>query len=97
MWRTLTARFRFSPPSIVNIHVFRNSKLKEIDKRALDRCIQHSNVYILVRIAHCRMPLKQIEIVVQVNSDFEHNGNRKYDGETSEGVACSFAYYSSAV
>ena len=25
---------------------------------------------------------------------FHGNGSRKYDGETSEGVPCSFAYYS---
>ena len=36
---------------------------------------------------------EQIEIVHQVDRDFAQNGNRRrYDGETSEGVACSFAY-----
>ena len=43
------------------------------------------------------MPLKQIEIVVQVNRDFTQNGNKKYDGEMAEGVSCSFAYSSLAV
>ena len=40
------------------------------------------------------MPLKQIKIVVHVNRDFAQNGNRKYDGETSEGVPCLFRYSS---
>ena len=35
---------------------------------------------------------KKLEIVVQVNRDFAQNGRRKYDGETSDGVPCSFAY-----
>ena len=33
-----------------------------------------------------------VEIVVEVNRDFAQNGSRKYDGETSDGVSCSFAY-----
>ena len=40
---------------------------------------------------------EQSEIVVQVNRDFAQNGNRKYDGETSGGVPCSFVYSSLAV
>ena len=43
------------------------------------------------------MNAQQIEIVVQVNRDFAQNGNRKYDGEMSQGVPCSFAYSSLAV
>ena len=34
----------------------------------------------------------KLKIVVQVNRDFAQNGRRKYDGETSDGVLCSFAY-----
>ena len=36
-------------------------------------------------------------MVVQVNRDFAQNGKSKYDGETSEGVLCSFVYSSLAV
>ena len=34
----------------------------------------------------------KLKIVVQVNRDFAQNRRRKYDGETSDGVPCSFAY-----
>ena len=34
----------------------------------------------------------KLEIVVQVNRDFAQNGRRKYDGETSDGVRCLFAF-----
>ena len=43
------------------------------------------------------MPYEGIEIVVQVNWDFAQNGDRKYDGEMSEGVPCPFAFSSLAV
>ena len=66
-------------------HVFWSSKLKEIDTRPM--YIVFARFYFGENCA----PLKaeQIEIVVQVNSDFAQNGNRKYDGETSESVPYS--------
>ena len=48
-------------------------------------------VWIFSGTAHCRP--RQF----QVNRDFRQGGRRKYDGETSEGVLCSFAYFSLVV
>ena len=41
--------------------------------------------------------LKQIEIVVQDSSKSTGISGKNYDGEMSEGVSCSFAYFSLAV
>ena len=66
----------------------------------LTRECAHRNERVIVIWANCHSLARsgdqlwtcKLESVVQVNRNFAQNGRKKYDGETSDGVPCSFAH-----